>query len=282
MADVKPKALEAAGKQLRSVCGKIDQIFAQCDPPAPREWVELYEREVKTIIDAADLDVSRVDYDSVVKTLERTERERDEGRRQLQEMIEERDHLLDELTEVYLKAEALFDAIVHGDDEHRRWLKEAIDNYFAGKPVPEPTGLGRAEKAEAECDEAHRDMNVLGEKYHEALAQLVALREAAMPFAHAFSQIKDGDTVVATLAGLRVTARESRYLGDVISDTTAGAAQYQLVDDEHVVVPIEPTRERLERGLEGTDPAFRERDIEIRRHIYLITTATTKSEPEDR
>lgn len=30
----------------------------------------------------------------------------------------------------------LFDAIAHGDEEHREWLKEAIDCHFAGKPVP--------------------------------------------------------------------------------------------------------------------------------------------------
>lgn len=107
MPDVKPEVLEAAGKQLRSVCGKIDQIFAQRDPPSPQEWSAIYGREVKSILDAA---------------------------------------------------------------------------------------------------------------------------------------------------------------------------HYQLVDDKHVVVPIEPTRERLERGLEGTDPAFRERDIEIRRHIYLITTAPEENE----
>lgn len=33
-------------------------------------------------------------------------------------------------------ASTLFDAIAHGDDVHRAWLKEAIDNHFAGKPVP--------------------------------------------------------------------------------------------------------------------------------------------------
>lgn len=31
----------------------------------------------------------------------------------------------------------LFEAIAHGSPEHRRWLKEAIDNHCTGKPVPE-------------------------------------------------------------------------------------------------------------------------------------------------
>lgn len=32
----------------------------------------------------------------------------------------------------------LYEALAHGDDEHRAWLREAIDNFFAGKPVPPP------------------------------------------------------------------------------------------------------------------------------------------------
>src|SRR3982751_1741333 len=32
----------------------------------------------------------------------------------------------------------LFDAIQHGDEIHKAWLKEAIENHFAGKPVPPP------------------------------------------------------------------------------------------------------------------------------------------------
>lgn len=35
-------------------------------------------------------------------------------------------------------ATGLFEAIAHGDDLHRAWLKEALDCFFAGKPVPPP------------------------------------------------------------------------------------------------------------------------------------------------
>lgn len=34
------------------------------------------------------------------------------------------------------KAETLFAAIAHGDEEHRRWLKEALEKHFNG-PSPE-------------------------------------------------------------------------------------------------------------------------------------------------
>lgn len=43
------------------------------------------------------------------------------------------------------KYETLYDAIAHGDEEHRAWLKEAIDNHFSGLPVPPPGGKGRTE-----------------------------------------------------------------------------------------------------------------------------------------
>lgn len=38
--------------------------------------------------------------------------------------------------------DTLFDAVAHGDQEHRDWLKEAIDNHFKGLPVPPPRGKG--------------------------------------------------------------------------------------------------------------------------------------------
>jgi NTP pyrophosphatase (non-canonical NTP hydrolase) len=41
--------------------------------------------------------------------------------------------------------ERLHIAIAHGDEEHRAWLKEAIEAHFAGKPVPEPRGQGTKE-----------------------------------------------------------------------------------------------------------------------------------------
>lgn len=33
------------------------------------------------------------------------------------------------------KIETLFPAIAHGDDAHRAWLKQAIEDHFAGRPV---------------------------------------------------------------------------------------------------------------------------------------------------
>lgn len=36
-----------------------------------------------------------------------------------------------------LQIGTLYDAIKHGDEKHRSWLKQAIDNHFAGLPMPE-------------------------------------------------------------------------------------------------------------------------------------------------
>ena len=40
----------------------------------------------------------------------------------------------------------LFDAIAHGDDEHRAWLRQAIEDHFAGRVVARPSGLGNYER----------------------------------------------------------------------------------------------------------------------------------------
>lgn len=45
------------------------------------------------------------------------------------------------------RVNSLFDAIAHGDEEHRQWLKEAIALHFEGKPVPAPRP-SRASEAE--------------------------------------------------------------------------------------------------------------------------------------
>lgn len=36
------------------------------------------------------------------------------------------------------KIATLFDAIAHGDEKHRAWLKQAIQDHFAGKKVQKP------------------------------------------------------------------------------------------------------------------------------------------------
>jgi hypothetical protein len=43
----------------------------------------------------------------------------------------------------------LFEAIKHGDDEHMRWLRKAIEDHFAGRTVERVAGSGSAEKIAA-------------------------------------------------------------------------------------------------------------------------------------
>lgn len=66
--------------------------------------------------------------------------------------------------------ERLWAATAHGDEEHRVWLREAYDAFFANRPVPAPRGRGKKEARilalEAEiqklrealtiCQEGHR------------------------------------------------------------------------------------------------------------------------------
>jgi hypothetical protein len=55
------------------------------------------------------------------------------------------------------RAGTLFGAIAHGDETHRAWLKKAIEDHFAGRPVEKPVGVGRTDAAVAERDKAWRE-----------------------------------------------------------------------------------------------------------------------------
>lgn len=44
--------------------------------------------------------------------------------------------------------QGLYDALAHGDEEHRAWLREAITAHFSGKPIPPPRGSGSKEALE--------------------------------------------------------------------------------------------------------------------------------------
>ena len=48
----------------------------------------------------------------------------------------------EEVSSAYLseRVETLFDAIAHGSPEHRAWLRKAIDDHFAMRPVEPPRG----------------------------------------------------------------------------------------------------------------------------------------------
>jgi hypothetical protein len=51
------------------------------------------------------------------------------------------------------EGEALYDAIKHGDEVHRAWLREAISKFYAGKPVPPPRSAAASEGDELRADE---------------------------------------------------------------------------------------------------------------------------------
>ena len=219
-----PKALEAARQRFLKI---VDQPWGG---ELLYRVTEAFDAGVSKFIDTADLvprselDVLQIAFERQRDKKLRAAKERDEARRQTQEMIIERDHLLDELTEARLKAEALFHAIAHGDDDHRQWLKDAIDNHFVGKPVPVPLGSGKSQALAETRDK-----------------QLAALREALVSMVNHFGVLEYNEMVHPTAMAASKSARA------VLADTAAAAAQYQLVDDEYIVVPVEPTMEMIEQ-----------------------------------
>ena len=69
----------------------------------------------------------------------------------------------DEIASLRARVNSLFSAIQHGDEEHRAWLKEAIENHFAGVAVPPVRGSGTKEALRARV-----------EAYREALVDLMS------------------------------------------------------------------------------------------------------------
>lgn len=78
------------------------------------------------------------------------------------------------------RIDTLFEAIAHGDEDHRAWLKEAITAHFAGGPVPEPRGKGNKEAAIERLTGEVERMREIGAANERRSEQTVAM-EAARP-----------------------------------------------------------------------------------------------------
>jgi hypothetical protein len=94
----------------------------------------------------------------------------------------------------------LFTALKHGDDEHQAWLKEAIDAYAAGRPIPAVRGLGTKEKRIAELEARVSDVD-------ERMLERMDMLGMKLP-----------DFTLARLAlqGRRWTPRDAQKLRDLI------------------------------------------------------------------
>ena len=106
---------------------------------------------------------------------------------------------------------SLFDAIAHGDDEHRAWLKQAIDDHFAGRPVERVKGLGTTESLLAERDAASARVGSLATGTNEAILLIDEINERAT--SRKFHGIDQGlhaklCTIRATLARARLARGE--------------------------------------------------------------------------
>lgn len=55
----------------------------------------------------------------------------------------------------------LYEAIKHGDEEHRKWLKEAIESFFLGKQIPSPRGSGTKDALYREIEQLKKEIEEL-------------------------------------------------------------------------------------------------------------------------
>ena len=121
----------------------------------------------------------------------------------------------------------------------------------------------------------------------EALQQLAALREA-LEFV-----VADAEAYFKRSSHDRCPWESIHKIAPaVLTDTASAAAQYQLVDDEHVVVPVEPTKamaeawaklslERIRKAVESDERRPVVGMVEGAKESYKAMTAAAKAgEPE--
>ena len=53
----------------------------------------------------------------------------------------------------------LLEGILHGDDEHRDWLEEAVYAWEAGMEIPEPRGSGTKDRLYKEIESLKQQLN---------------------------------------------------------------------------------------------------------------------------
>ena len=72
------------------------------------------------------------------------------------------------MTNKNINKEGLYNALKHGDEEHQKWLKEAIDAYYEGKEIPYVQGGSakdaRIKELEKEVEELNQWIDELNER----------------------------------------------------------------------------------------------------------------------
>jgi len=64
-----------------------------------------------------------------------------------------------------MRIDELLEGILHGDEEHREWLTEAIYNWADGKPIPEPRGSGTKDNLYKEIERLRQILEQNGINY---------------------------------------------------------------------------------------------------------------------
>lgn len=105
-------------------------------------------------------------------------------------------------------------------------VEKVINNFLGIADLVERKEANRLLiSSEAERDEAHRDMNILGEKYHEVLTQLAALRDVL----EAVKQrclLSDDDGQIGVTTDPHIDEQLFSAICDILTDTTSIAAQW--------------------------------------------------------
>lgn len=119
-------------KRLRAAIDALDGLFEDAHTDDCKVIVALQEAGAE----AAD----------AIERLEAEDKRTLDMNKQLSNSLADCKHELAEARAEIERKDKLFDAIAHGDQEHRDWLKQAIKDHFVRRPVERPRGMGTTER----------------------------------------------------------------------------------------------------------------------------------------
>lgn len=130
------------------------------------------------------------------------------------------------MADIVERLDGFCEAILHGDDEHRQWLRDTFAAFKADNPIPQPRGSGRKE---AEIDRLRKQVAMLREAADYAFRGFNVLADEIE--AHRPGWIPDRE--------IRLTVKEGACVKSIADVSQALSATADL--DGYVLVPREPT-----------------------------------------
>ena len=161
--------------------------------------------------------------------------------------------------------QGLFEAIEHGDETHRGWLKSALEAFFSGKPIPQEVSTAKHPPATAPVPQGYKiteDQHVAAVKVLLRASGVDGLPQrmldamlAAAPIPPGADHIPDAGKMVAAPVQLPEPVYTMRVRGRM-HDYTPALSAFDLADGEHKLYTEQQVRQLLAAHGIGKDKAL--------------------------